>query len=109
MCKWNYDLSQKAILGTVVILDVGIQDKQCRKIAGKLWAGNYPRNLIWDLINGISRETKRNTDKDIQYYPILMSVYKMTKNVEVSTYGHKVSWEWIYDNRAIGKCTNLGN
>ena len=32
--------------GTVVILNLGIQDKQRRKIAGKLWAGNYPRNLV---------------------------------------------------------------
>ena len=48
--------------GTVVILNLGIQDKQCRKIAGKLWAGNYPRNIVLYLLGGISRETKWNPD-----------------------------------------------
>ena len=44
-----------------------IQDKQCRKIAGKLWAENYPRNLVWDFLDGISCETKWNPDDDIQH------------------------------------------
>ena len=32
--------------GTVVILNFVIQDNQYKKIPGKLWAGNYPRNLV---------------------------------------------------------------
>ena len=52
--------------GTVVILNLGIQDKQCKKIAGKIWTGGYPRNLVWDLLDGVLRETKCNTDEDIQ-------------------------------------------
>ena len=32
--------------GTVVILNLVIQYKQCIKTAGKLSAGNYPRNLF---------------------------------------------------------------
>ena len=47
--------------------EFGIQDKQCRKIARKLWAEKYPRNIIWDLLDGILCETKWNNYEDIQY------------------------------------------
>ena len=53
--------------GKLVILKLGIQDKQCRKKVGKLWAGNYPRNLVSYLLDGILRETKWNPDEDIQH------------------------------------------
>ena len=50
--------------------EFGIQDKQCRKIAGKLWAENHSMNLVWHFLDGISRGTKWNHGKDIQqYYP----------------------------------------
>ena len=42
----NYELSYKAILGHSGDSEFGIQDKQLRKIAGKLWAENYSRNII---------------------------------------------------------------
>ena len=51
--------------GTVVILNLGLQDKQCRKIAGRIWVGNYPRNLVSYLLDGISREAKCNPYEDI--------------------------------------------
>ena len=53
MCDWNYDLSWKDISGYSGDSEFGIQEHQCRKIAGKLWAWNYHRNLVCDLINGI--------------------------------------------------------
>ena len=48
--------------------ELGVKDKQCRKIAGNLWAGNYSRNLVRNLIKGISRDTKWNPDEDIQHF-----------------------------------------
>ena len=54
--------------------EIGIKDKQCRKIAGKLWAGNYPRNIVWDFLDGISRGTKFNYDEDIQNSPVFVSM-----------------------------------
>ena len=44
--------------GIVVILNSEIQYQQCRKIAGKLWAGNYPRNPVWGFLDGIAWEPK---------------------------------------------------
>ena len=44
--KLNYELSYKAILGYSGDSEFIIQDKQCRKIAGGIWAVNYPRNLV---------------------------------------------------------------
>ena len=49
---------RKLFGGTVVIVNLEIQDKQCRKIAGKIWAGNYPRNLVWDLHGEILQKNK---------------------------------------------------
>ena len=37
--------------------EFGIQDYQCRKIAGILLAENYPMNIVWYLLDRISRET----------------------------------------------------
>ena len=49
---------RKLFGGTVVIVKLEIQDKQCRKTVGKLWAGNYPRNLVWDLHGEILQKNK---------------------------------------------------
>ena len=49
---------RKLFIGTVLILSLGIQDKQCRKIVGKLWVGNHPRNLVQYFLDGIPQETK---------------------------------------------------
>ena len=42
---------RKLFWGTVVILNLGIQNKQCTKIAGKFWAGKYPRNIVWYFLD----------------------------------------------------------
>ena len=59
---------------TVVIMNLLIQDKQCRKFAGKLWAVNYPRNLVLYLSDGISCATKFNPHEDIQHPPVFLSM-----------------------------------
>ena len=75
--------------GTVVILNLGIQDKQWRKIAGKLWAGNYPRNIFWDLLDGICSETKWNPDEDIQHTISIHSIYSY---IWCCFMEHDISW-----------------
>ena len=62
---------RKLFQGTVVILNFGIQDKKCKNIEGKLWAGNHPINLIWYSLDGIPHDTKWNPDGDIQQFIII--------------------------------------
>ena len=63
-----------------------IQDKQCRNIAEKLWAGNYPRNIISYLIDGILCETKWNPDEDIQYMEARLMACELLGKCEVFCY-----------------------
>ena len=63
----------KVFWDTVAILNLELKISILQK-SGKLWAGNYPRNLIWCFLDGISYETKFNPDEDIQHPPVFVSM-----------------------------------